>query len=96
MSGLHKSRLEINRPLCVGKCILDLSKFVKYNFYYNQMKAQYGNPCQLLYTDADSLLLAIQTEDVYKDMAEMCHLYDTSDYPIHSKVNVKILGKDER
>ncbi len=94
---VHKSRLVLNRPVYVGMCVLDLSKHLMYDFYYNQMKAQYGERCQLLYTDTDSLLLEIQTEDVYKDMAQQAHQYDTSDYPkdhpLHSTVNKKVLGK---
>ena len=45
------------------------------------MKRKYGDKCKLLYTDTDSLLQEIETEDVYKDMAEERDLYDTSDYP---------------
>ena len=77
---VHKSRLTLNRPVYVGMSILDLSKHLMYDFYYNQIKARYGDRCQLLYTDTDSLLLGIQTEDVYKDIAEDQDLYDTSDY----------------
>ena len=77
--------------------ILDLSKHLVYDFYYNQIKAWYGDRCQLLYTDTDSLLLEIQTEDVYKDIAEDQDLYDTSDYSkkhfLHSTANMKVLGK---
>ena len=77
--------------------ILDLSKSLMYDFYYNRMKAQHGDRCQLIYTDTDSLLLEIQTEDVYRDIAEHAHLYDTSDYPkghpLYSTVNKKVLGK---
>ena len=51
------------------------------DFYYNQMKAQYEDRCDLLYTDTDSLLL----------------LYDTSgypeDHPLHSQTNKKVLSK---
>ena len=68
-----------------------------YDFYYNQLKAQYGESCQLLYTDTGSLLLEIETEDVYKDMAQNQGLYDTSDYPqdhrLYSSANKKVLGK---
>ena len=71
---MHKSRLVLNRPVYVGMSILDLSKRLMYDFYYNKMKAQYGDRCQLLYTDTDSLLLEIQTEDVYKDMAKHASL----------------------
>ena len=94
---VHKSRLVLNRPVFVGMSILDLSKHLMYDFYYNQMKGQYGECCQLLYTDTDSLLLELQTEDVYRDMAEHAHLYDMSGYPeehpLRSDTNKKVLGK---
>ncbi|KAK3707294.1 hypothetical protein QZH41_004240 [Actinostola sp. cb2023] len=45
---VHKSRLVLNRPVYVGMSILDLSKHLMYDFYYNRMKAQYGERCQLL------------------------------------------------
>ena len=61
------------------------------------MKKQYGKRCQLLYTDTDSLLLEIQTEDVYNDVRDSQDLYDTSDYPkdhpLHCTKNKKVLGK---
>ena len=79
------------------KSILDLSKHLMYDFYYNQLKAQYGESCQLLCTDTDSLLLELETEDVCKDMAQTQDLYDTSDYPqdhpLYSSANKKVLGK---
>lgn len=94
---MHKSRLTLNRPIYVGMSILDLAKHFMYDFYYNELKAQYGNRAQLLYTDTDSLLIEVQTEDVYEDMARHADLYDTSDYPmdspLHSLVNKKVLGK---
>ena len=77
--------------------ILDLSKHLMYDFYYKQLKVQYGECCQLLYTDTDSLLLEIQTDDVYKDMAEHAELYDTSDYPqehyLYTSIRKKVPGK---
>ena len=51
----------------------------------------------MIYTDTDSLLFDIQTEDAYKDMAEAIWLYDTSFYPkdhlLYSDQNKKVLGK---
>ena len=94
---IHKTNLVLNRPVYVGMSILDLSKHLMYNFYYNQLKAQYGESCQLVYTDTDSLLLEMETEDVYKNMAQNQTLYDTSDYPqdhpLYSSTNKKVLGK---
>merc|ERR1711888_59780 len=72
---VHKSRLVLNRLVYVGMSILDLSKSLMYDFYYNHLKKEYGDRCHLLYTDTDSVLLEIRTEDVYKDMAKHADLY---------------------
>ena len=94
---MHKSRLLLNKPVYTGMTILDKSKILMYDFFYNHLKKQYGEKCELLYTDTDSLLLKIETEDVYKDIKENENFYDTSDYPkehpLHSTVNKKVLGK---
>ena len=93
---VHKSRLVLNRQVFMGMTILDLSKHLMYDFYYNQLRRQNGNRCQLLYTDTESLLLEVQTEDVFRDMASHAELYDTSEYPpehpLHSIAN-NVLGK---
>jgi len=94
---MRKSKLILNKPVYVGMTILDNSKILMYDFFYNELKKQYGGKCELLYTDTDSLLLEIETGDFYKDMEEKKDLYDTSDYPkehpLHSNTNKKVLGK---
>ena len=79
-------------------CILDLSKTLMYDFYYNHLNLRYGSRCDPLYTDTDSLLLEIKTDDVYKDMENRLNeLYDTSDYSkvhfLYSHENKKVVGK---
>ena len=68
-----------------------------YDFHYDVIKRRYREKAQLCFTDTDSLLYHIETPDVYKDMQEQLHLYDTSDYPkdhfLHSIENKKKLGK---
>ena len=95
--NMHNSNLLLNRPVYVGMSILDLSKHRMYDFYYNILKQKYGDRCRLLYTDTDSLLIVIQTEDVYADMAATADLYDTSDYPkdhpLYSATNKNVLDK---
>ena len=94
---MYNNKLYLNRPIYVGMIILDLSKLLMYNFYYNHMKQQYLERCQLLYTDTDSLLMQIETDDIYQDMLQHIDDYDTSDYPkdhyLHSTNNLKVPGK---
>ena len=40
---MHKSRLVLNRPVYVGMSVLDLSKHLMYDFYYNQLKSSMEN-----------------------------------------------------
>ena len=78
---MHKDHILMNRPVYTGMCVLELSKIIMYDFYYNHLILKYGSNCKLLYTDTDSLLLEIKTEDVYKDMGENLDYYDTRDFP---------------
>jgi len=99
MGGIHmyKTRLYLDKPIYTGMTILENSKILMYDFFYNQMKARYGEKWELIYTDADSLLMEIETEDVYRDMVEDLALYDTRNYPkehpLYSGENKKVLGK---
>ena len=62
---------------------------------------QYGDRAELQLTDTDSLVLEVQTEDVYAHLARNADHYDTSNYPkdhvLYSTANQKVLGqmKDE-
>jgi len=77
MAGIHmhKRRLVLNKPVYTGMTILENSKLLMYDVYYNILKARYGPRCELIYTDTDSLLLTIQTDDVYQDMKDQSWLY---------------------
>ena len=99
LSAIHvnKTKLTLNKPIYVGFSVLDLSKHHMYDWYYNTLKKKYGENCTLLYTDTDSLLVAIKTKDAYKDMSEMKDEYDFSDYPkehpLYNETTKKIIGK---
>ena len=95
-------RLKINKPFYIGMSILDLSKMLMYDFHYNVMKKIFGPRIHLLYTDTDSLMYEIESEDVYEELSPYVATYfDTSNYPtthnLFNSGNKKIPGffKDE-
>ena len=101
---LKKTSLTMNKPVYLGMCILDLSKTIMFDFHYNYIKAKYEDKAKLLFTDTDSLMYEIETEDFYKDITgDVKKRFDTSDYPenhpsgILTGINKKVLGmfKDE-
>lgn len=73
--------LKINKPFYLGMVILDLAKFFMYDFHYNVIKPFFGSKINLLYTDTDSFIYKIKTEDVYSDLAKFPSGYfDFSNY----------------
>ena len=101
---MKKTSLTMNKPTYLGMCILDLSKTIVYEKHYNYIKKKYGDKAKLLFTDTDSLMYEIETEDFYKDISgDVKDRFDTSDYPhnhpsgIPTGCNKKVLGmfKDE-
>ena len=61
-----KVTLALSKPPYVGMCILDLSKVLIYEFHYDYIKNKYGNNSRLLFTDTDSLMYEIKTEDFHE------------------------------
>ena len=101
---MKKTSLTMNKPVYLGMCILDLSKTIMYDFHYQYIKPKYGAKAKLLFTDTDSLMYEIETEDFYKDISgDVKDRFDTSNYPenhpsgIPTGINKKVLGmfKDE-
>ena len=45
-------------------CILELSKILMYEFHYNYINNNYDNKSKPLFTDTDSLMYEIKTEDI--------------------------------
>jgi uncharacterized protein YeeX (DUF496 family) len=91
-----KATVKLNKAIYIGQAVLDLSKLLMYEFWYNDIKAQYGSKAQLLYTDTDSLMIEIETPDIYDDMCGKDE-YDFSNCPknhqCYSDANQKVVGK---
>ena len=101
---MKKTEVYFNKPVYVGQAILDLSKTLMFDFHYNYIQKKYKHKAELLFTDTDSLMYQIHTDDFYKDISyDIQTKFDTSDYPpdhpsgIPTGVNKKVIGmfKDE-
>ena len=78
---MKKTRVKMNKPLYLGMPILDISKRLMYKFWYDYFKPKYGDRTKLCYTDTDSFIIHIITEDFFKDISNDAEIwYDTSSY----------------
>ena len=88
----------LNKPNYVGFTVLELSKWLMYDFHYNFIKKNFD--AELLFTDTDSLTYEIKSEDVYENSFKHKHLFDFSNYPKDSNffdpINKKANGKVKR
>ena len=75
----------LNNLAYIGACILELSKILMYEFHYDYIKNKYGNDSRLLFTDTDSLMFEIKTEDVCEDFSNDKEMFDFSNYSTKSK-----------
>lgn len=100
---LNKNHSTYNKPIYLGFCILELSKWKMYDFHYDYMLPKYDSRVELNYMDTDSFIYTINTDDFYKDIAiDIDSRFDTSDYDVNNQFNIpqknkKVLGmmKDE-
>ena len=53
--------LTLNKPAYTGVWILELSKVLMYELYYDYIKIKYGYNSRLLSTDTDSLMHEVKT-----------------------------------
>ena len=73
------SSVKFDKPIYLGMCILDYSKLLMYQFYYERINKLWPRN-QIIGYDTDSFFLNIETEDVYKDMKLIQDDLDTSNY----------------
>ena len=83
--------------------ILDISKILVYEFWHNYIRPKYGDKTKLCYTDTDSFIIFIKTEDFFEDISnDVEKWFDTSNYhkdkirlPIGKNKKLPDLFKDE-
>ena len=99
---MKKTKVKMNKPIYLGLLILEISKILMYEFWYDYMKPEYNDDVKLCYMDTDSFVMHIKTNDVYKDISDdVDNRFHTSNYeakrPLSIGKNKKIIGlmKDE-
>ena len=101
---MNKTKVKMNNPIYLGMSVLDISKMLMYKFWYDYFKPKYGDRAKLCYTDTDSIIIHIITEDFSEDISNDVEIqYDTSNYdenykrPLPIGKNKKVIGlfKDE-
>ena len=101
---MKKTEVKMNKPMYLGQAVLDISKTLMYEFWYDYLKPKYGDRVTLCCMNADSFITYIGTEDFYKDIAnDVDKWFDTSNYdkkderplPIGKNKKVIRMFKDE-
>ena len=99
---MKKTKIKMNKPIYLGLSLLEISKILMSEFWYNYMKPKYGDNVKLCYMDTDRFIMHIKAEDFYEDIADDVEKpFDTSNYevdrPLPAGKNKKVIGlmKDE-
>ena len=102
MIEMKKTKVKMNKPIYLGLSILEISKILMYEFWYDYIKPKYNDNVRLCYMDTDSFVMHIKTNDFYKDIAgDVENRFNTSNYeanrPLPTGKNKKVIGlmKDE-
>ena len=81
---MKKTKVKMNKPIYLGLPILEISKTLMYEFWYDYMKPKYADNVKLCYMDTDSFIMHIKTEDFYKYIADDVEKrFDTSNYEVN-------------
>ena len=96
---MKKPKVKMNKPIYLDLSILEISKILMYEFWYDCMKPKYDNNVKLCYMDTNSFIMNIKTNDFYKDIAnDVENRFDTSNYEVNIPLpmgrNKKVIGNE--
>ncbi len=87
---LNKLQIKYNKPIYVGFCVLEMSKYIMYDFVYNYLKPKWDERVEIIQTDTDGLMLMVKTEDFYEDIKnDIEKWFDTSKFPKDNIFEIK-------
>ena len=80
---LKKTKVKMNEPIYLGLSILEISKILMYELWYDYMKPKYNDNVRLCYMDTDSFIMNIKTNDFDKDISDdVDNRFDASNYEV--------------
>ena len=88
----------MDKPIYLGFSVLELSKLMMYETYYDKLQPQFGlENLQLHCMDTDSFVLSLSTKDIINDLKNLEDLFDFSNlnesHELFSDKNKKVIGK---
>ena len=93
---MKKTEVKMNKPIHLGMSILDISKTIMYQFWYDYITPKYQDKAELCYMNTDNFLIYIKTEDFFKDITnDVEKWFDTSNYDENGKRLLPI-GKNKK
>ena len=101
---MKKAKMKMIKPIYLAMSILDISKRLIYEFWYDYIKSKYRDKAKLCYVDTDSFVIYIKAEDFFVDIAgDVKRWFDRSNFdkndkrtlPIGENKKVPRLFKDE-
>ena len=110
VNGIHKSyencdsylfkknEVLMYKPIYLGFSVLELSKLLMYETYYDELQPYFGmENIQLQYMDTDSFILSVNTNDIIGDLKSLEDIFDFSNldrnHELFSNKNKKVIGK---
>ena len=109
-NGIHKSyencycytvrqnEVLMDKPIYLGFTVLELSKLLMYETYYDKLQLYFGQAnIQLHYMDTDSFILSVNTKNIFKDLRNLEDIFDFSNldktHELFTNKNKKVIGK---
>ena len=86
--------VKLCKPIYVGVAILNISKYLMYDFFYNTLRKKYSN-ASLIYTDTDSFIFEVFTNDLYADILKDQKFLEQFDLSNYSNKHPMFCGMDK-
>ena len=86
---MNKTEVKMNKPLYLSLSIPDISRIVMYGYWYDYTKPKYRDKAKLTYTNMDSIIVHVKSEEVYADLSgDGRKRFESSNYEVDSPLPI--------